>query len=106
MKPLTVTTDNFDKEVLNSTKPSVLDFWATWCGPCRAIAPIIEELAKEYDGKVVVGKVDVDNNQDIAIKYGVRAIPTLVFFKGGKEVDRIVGNTQKSGIVAKLNALL
>lgn len=105
MKPVTITSENFEATVVKSGKPALLDFWAVWCGPCKAIAPVVEELANEYDGKLVVGKVDVDENNDISVKYGVRAIPTLIFFKDGKEVDRIVGNTQKQQIVQRINNL-
>ncbi len=102
MKPITVTDDSFEKDILLSGKLSLIDFWAVWCGPCKAIAPIIEEIANEYDGKVLVGKVDVDENNQVAMKYGVRAIPTLIIFKGGQEVDRIMGNTQKQNIVQRI----
>lgn len=106
MKPITITDDNFELEVSNSDKPVLIDFWATWCGPCRMIAPIIEELAIEYDGKAKIGKVDVDENQQIAIKFGVRSIPTLLIFKDGKLKDTIIGAVPKIQIVNKLNAAL
>ncbi len=104
MKPLEFTDSNFDAEVLQSNIPVLVDFWAVWCGPCRLIAPVVEELAGEYDGKVKIGKLDVDNNQQSAINYGVRSIPTLLIFKGGKVVDTIIGNVPKAVIVQKLNA--
>ena len=106
MKPITITDDNFEVEVAKSDKPVLIDFWATWCGPCRMIAPIVEELAVEYDGKAKIGKVDVDENQQIAIKFGVRSIPTLLIFKDGKLKDTIIGAVPKSQIVNKLNAAL
>jgi thioredoxin 1 len=106
MKPITITDDNFEVEVAKSDKPVLIDFWATWCGPCRMIAPIVEELAVEYNGKVKIGKVDVDENQQIAIKFGVRSIPTLLIFKDGKLKDTIIGAVPKSQIVNKLNAAL
>ena len=84
MKPITITDENFENEVINSAEPVLIDFWATWCGPCRMIAPIVEELAGEFNGKVKIGKLDVDNNQQTSINYGVRSIPTLLIFKGGK----------------------
>lgn len=97
-----VTDDNFQAEVLGSDLPVLVDFWATWCGPCRAIAPIVEELAKEYAGKLKVGKLDVDSHQAIASKYNVMSIPTLILFKGGQEIDQIVGSVPK----AKLQQLI
>ena len=106
MKPLTVTDASFEADILKSDKPSMIDFWAVWCGPCKAIAPVVEELAGEYAGKLNVGKVDVDENNGIAMKYGVRAIPTLIFFKGGKEVDRIMGNTQKQQIIQRIAKII
>jgi len=106
MKPITITDENFENEVINSTKPVLIDFWATWCGPCRMIAPIVEELAGEFNGKVKIGKLDVDNNQQTSINYGVRSIPTLLIFKGGKVRDTIIGAVPKSNIVQKLNAVL
>ncbi len=106
MKPLTISDDNFENEVLKSDQPVLIDFWATWCGPCRAIAPIVEELASEYDGMVKFGKLDVDNNQDTAIKYGVRSIPTLLVFKNGQVKERIVGAVPKTQIVQKLLSVI
>jgi thioredoxin 1 len=106
MKPLTFTDSNFDSEVLKSNIPVLIDFWAEWCGPCKAIAPIVEDLAKEYEGKIKIGKVDVDNNQETAIKYGVRSIPTLLIFKDGEVSDMIIGAVPRPQIVQKLNAAL
>lgn len=100
----TFTSNNFQDMVLNSDKPVLVDFWAEWCGPCRMIAPLVEEIAKEYDGKAVVGKLNVDENGDIAMNYGVRNIPTLLIFKGGQVVDKIVGAVPKPNIVNKLEA--
>ena len=93
--PLHITDENFETEVLKSDKPVLVDFWATWCGPCRMIAPIIEELAGEYEGKVVIGKMDVDSNQMAPLKYGIRSIPTILIFKGGEMVDTIIGAVSK-----------
>lgn len=103
---LEITDANFEELVMNSDKPVVLDFWAVWCGPCRMIAPIIEEMSSEYEGKAVIGKVDVDNNQEIATKYGIRNIPTVLFVKGGEVVDKQVGAAPKPIFTAKLDALL
>jgi thioredoxin 1 len=99
-------TDGNIKEIINSGKPVVIDFWAEWCGPCRMVGPLVEELAKEYDGKVVIGKMDVDNNVDTPNEYGIRNIPTILFFKDGQLVDKQVGATQKSALTAKVEALL
>jgi len=99
-------TDENIKEFINSGKPVIIDFWAEWCGPCRMVGPVVEELAKEYDGKVIVGKMDVDNNVDTPNEYGIRNIPTILFFKDGQLVDKQVGATQKSALVAKVEALL
>ncbi len=104
MKPLEFTDQNFSTEVLQSDKPVLVDFWAVWCGPCKMIAPIVEELAVEYEGKAKVGKLDVDNNQESAIKYGVRSIPTVLIFKGGKVVDTIIGAVPKIHLKQKLEA--
>jgi thioredoxin 1 len=106
MKPITLTDDNFENEVIKSDKPVLIDFWAVWCGPCKIIAPVVEELASEYDGKIKVGKLDVDENQQSSIKYGVRSIPTLLIFKDGKVKDTIIGAVPKSQIVQKLNSAL
>jgi thioredoxin 1 len=106
MKPITFTDDNFDGEALKSDLPVVVDFWAAWCGPCRMIAPIIEQLAEEYNGKVKVGKLDVDENQGVAIKYGVRSIPTVLFLKGGQVVDTVIGAVPKSMFIEKIAKLV
>ncbi len=105
MKPLEITDDNFEEEVLKSDLPVLIDFWAAWCGPCRMIAPLVEELAGDYEGKVKVGKLDVDNNQQTAIKYGVRSIPTLLVFKNGEVKDTIIGAVPKTQISQKLDAV-
>ncbi len=104
MEPIEFTDANFDQEVLKSDLPVLVDFWAVWCGPCKMIAPVVKELAKEYEGKVKIGKVDVDNNQNVSIKYGIRSIPTLLIFKDGKIVEQIVGAVPKAQIVQKLEA--
>lgn len=96
---------NFDS-VLSENQAVVVDFWATWCGPCRMIAPIIDELAEEYAGKVYIGKCDVDDNSDAPMKYSIRNIPTLLFFKNGELTDRLVGAVSKSDIKAKIDSLL
>ena len=102
---LEVTDANFE-ELVNAGKPMVLDFWAEWCGPCRMVSPIIDELATEYEGKVTIGKMDVDNNNGVVAQFGIRNIPTVLFFKDGKLVDKQVGAAQKSAFVAKIDALL
>ncbi len=96
------TTSTFESEVLNSAEPVLIDFWAPWCGPCRMVAPVVEEIAKEYDGKVKVMKLNTDENMDIAIKYNILSIPTLGFFKGGQMVERIIGAVPKKVIVDKI----
>ena len=103
MKPIELTEANFEPEVMKANTPVLVDFWAEWCGPCKMIAPIIDDLAKEYEGKLKIGKVDVDNNQQIAMKYGIRSIPTLLVFDGGKVVEQIVGAAPKKLLVDKLS---
>jgi thioredoxin 1 len=106
MHPLEITDANFAEEVEKSNVPVLLDFWAVWCGPCKMIAPIVEELAGEFQGKVKIGKVDVDSSPVVAGKFGIRSIPTLLIFKGGQVVDQIVGAVPKGHIVEKLNSHL
>ncbi|MGC9330701.1 MAG: thioredoxin [Bacteroidales bacterium] len=101
-----ITTENFEELVIKSDKPVVVDLWAEWCGPCRMLSPIMEELSTEYDGKAIIGKVDVDSNPDIAAKYGVRNIPTVLFVKEGEIVDKQVGAVPKSTLAAKLDAII
>lgn len=97
---------NFDEQVLNSDKPVLVDFWAEWCGPCRMVGPIVEELSGDYDGKAVVGKVNVDQNPNIAAKFGIRSIPTILFFKNGEVVDKSVGAVPKAALAEKLDAAM
>lgn len=102
---VTITQDNFES-YKNGELPLVVDLWATWCGPCRALGPVISELAAEYDGKIVVGKCDIEENEDIPMEYGVRNIPTILFFKGGELVDKFVGAGAKATLKEKFDALL
>ncbi len=101
-----VTESNFEEVVLKSDKPVLVDFWAEWCGPCRMIGPIVEEISHEYEGRVLVTKVDVDSNNAIATQFGIRNIPTILFFKNGQVADKQVGAVGKGALVNKLNALL
>ena len=101
----TLTDDNFEEEVLNADEPVLVDFWATWCGPCQQIAPIVEEIADEFEGRAKVGKVDVDENPQTAQEYGVRSIPTLLFFKDGEVQEQVVGAAGKQPLKENLKAL-
>ena len=100
---LEFTDANFQSNVLESDKLSIIDFWAEWCGPCKMIGPLVEEIAEEYDGKAVIGKVNVDNNPNSSAKYGIRSIPTLLFFKNGEVVDKQIGAVSKSALAKKLD---
>ena len=102
---LQLTDSNFETEVLSSEKVSIVDFWAEWCGPCRVVGPFVEELANEYEGKAVIGKVNVDDNPGISAKYGIRNIPTILFIKGGEVVDKQVGAVPKAVLEQKLKEL-
>ena len=103
---LELTDANFAENVLNSDKPVIVDFWAVWCGPCRMVGPIVEELANDYGDKAIIGKLDVDNNPEIAQKYGIRNIPTILFMKNGEVVDKQVGAASKDVLEAKLKAMM
>lgn len=104
--PLTLTDATFDQEVLQSDQPVLVDFWAEWCGPCKMIAPAIAELAGEFNGKAKIAKLDVDNNNESAARFGIRGIPALLIFKGGKKVDEIIGAVPKQVIKQRLEAVL
>ena len=101
-KPIEVTDKTFEEVVLKAELPTVVDFWAVWCGPCKMIAPVLEEISREYEGKLQVTKLDVDHNNESAIKYGVMSIPTLLLFQGGQPVERIVGFMPKEKLLAKI----
>lgn len=103
---IAVNDSNFEEIVLKSEQPVLVDFWAEWCGPCKMMLPIVEEISKEYEGKVTVAKVDVDSSQGTAAKFGIRNIPTILFFKGGAVVDKQVGAVPKTSLVEKINKLL
>ena len=100
------TDSSWEQDVLGSDKPVLVDFWAEWCGPCRMIGPLVEELSRGYEGKAVVGKLNVDENPGVASKYGIRSIPTLLVFKGGEVVDKIVGAVPKTMLAQKIDAQL
>ena len=100
------TDGNFESEVVKSDKPCLVDFWAEWCGPCRMVGPVVEEIAKEYAGKLKVGKLNVDNNNKTAVQYGIMSIPSLLFFNGGKVVDQVIGAVPKKQLVQRLEKII
>ena len=102
---VTITSENFES-LKNGEQPLVVDFWATWCGPCRMVGPVISELAQEYDGRIVVGKCDVEENEELSMEFGIRNIPTILFFKNGEVVDKLVGAVSKAKLDEKFKALL
>ena len=103
MEPIHTSDTNFERDVLKSNTPVLVDFWAEWCGPCKALAPKLDEIAKEFSGKVIVAKVDIDQNKETPTQYGVRGVPTLALFKGGELVEQIVGNHPKEKITELVN---
>ena len=105
-KPVEINDGSFEAEVIKSDKPVLVDFWATWCGPCKMIAPILEEMATEYDGKLKIAKMDVDSNTKVATQYGIMSIPTLLFFKNGQLVDQVIGAIPKAQLVNRLTKVL
>lgn len=105
-QPVELTDGNFESEILKSDKPCLVDFWAEWCGPCRMVGPIVEEIAKEYEGKLKVGKLNVDENNQTAGKYGIMSIPSILFFNGGQMVDQIIGAVPKKHFVEKVEKLV
>ena len=100
------TDDNFESEVLKSNQPCLVDFWAEWCGPCRMVGPVVEEIAKEYAGKIKVGKLNVDDNNKTAVQYGIMSIPSLLFFSGGKVVDQVIGAVPKKQLVQRIEKII
>jgi len=102
---VTITNANFEQEVIKSATPVVVDFWAEWCGPCKMIAPILDELATEYSGKLKVGKVNIDEHQELAVRFRINSIPTLLFFKGGQVVDQVVGMRSKKDFKVKIDQI-
>ena len=103
---LEFTYDNFQEEVLDADQPVLVDFWAEWCGPCRALGPVIEELSGEYEGKAKIGKLDIDNNRDAAIKYGIQSIPSIIIFKDGEVINKFVGISPKDELVGAIDAAM
>jgi thioredoxin 1 len=104
--PVELNDGNFENEVLKSDKPVLVDFWAPWCGPCRMVGPVVEEIAKDYEGKLKVGKMNVDDNSQTAVQYGIMSIPNLLFFKGGKVIDQIVGAVPKQHFIEKIDKII
>jgi thioredoxin 1 len=104
MKPIELTDANFKSEVLESAVPVLVDFWAVWCGPCKMVAPVVEEIAAEFDGKLKVGKIDVDQNPETSMQFGIRSIPTIMIFRGGKVVEQVIGALPKKNLLEKLSA--